>query len=68
MGSGKGYLSQHLALGHRLCVVGIDAQVSNTQGAITRNEKVPRTIIINQKWQLSANLVFAASQCEHFIL
>jgi hypothetical protein len=40
VGSGKGYLSQHLSLNHRLCVVGVDAQVSNTLGAHTRNEKV----------------------------
>jgi hypothetical protein len=40
VGSGKGYLSQHLSLSQRLCVVGVDAQVSNTLGAHTRNEKV----------------------------
>ena len=40
MGSGKGYLSQHLALSHGLCVVGVDAQITNTQGACRRNEKV----------------------------
>ena len=39
MGSGKGYLSQHLALRHGLCVVGVDAQQRHTQGAQRRNKK-----------------------------
>ena len=40
MGSGKGYLSQHLALKYGLCVVGMDAQQIHTEGAQRRNKKV----------------------------
>ena len=40
IGSGKGYLSQHLALHYGLTVVGVDAQEINTLGAQTRNRKV----------------------------
>lgn len=40
VGSGKGYLSQHLALHYGLTVVGVDAQEINTLGAETRNRKV----------------------------
>ena len=40
IGSGKGYLSQHLALHYGLTVVGVDAQEINTLGAQTRNSKV----------------------------
>ena len=40
IGSGKGYLSQHLALHYGLTVIGVDAQEINTLGAETRNRKV----------------------------
>lgn len=40
IGSGKGYLSQYLALHYGLTVVGLDAQEINTLGAETRNRKV----------------------------
>ena len=40
IGSGKGYLSQHLALQYGLSVVGVDAEEINTLGAETRNRKV----------------------------
>ena len=40
IGSGKGYLSQYLALHCGLTVVGVDAQEINTLGAETRNRKV----------------------------
>ena len=36
MGSGKGYLSAHLALQHNLMVLGVDAQNTNTDGATKR--------------------------------
>ncbi|EDV98211.1 methyltransferase-like protein 25 [Drosophila grimshawi] len=41
-GDGKGYLSSRLALqfGHR--VLGIDANISNTENALTRNRKLQR--------------------------
>eukprot|EP00731_Ephydatia_muelleri_P021994 Em0014g585a len=40
LGSGKGYLSEHLALKYGLAVVGVDSQSSNTHGAQCRNMKV----------------------------
>ena len=40
LGSGKGYLSQHLALCNDLTVVGVDAQLGNTVAANRRNKKV----------------------------
>lgn len=40
LGSGKGYLSEHLALKYGLAVVGVDSQSSNTRGAHCRNMKV----------------------------
>ena len=39
MGSGKGYLSQYLALHAGLRVVGVDYQATNTEGALVRNRK-----------------------------
>ena len=40
MGSGKGYLSEHLARTCDVLVVGLDSQASNTEGAIKRSKKV----------------------------
>ena len=40
LGSGKGYLSQYLALQYGLNVIGIDSSDSNTQNAAKRNEKL----------------------------
>ena len=40
IGSGKGYLSEHLALHYGLTVVGLDSQESNTRAAVERNTKV----------------------------
>ncbi|XP_031574064.1 methyltransferase-like protein 25 [Actinia tenebrosa] len=39
LGSGKGYLSQYLALKHGIPVLGIDSRESNTMNAEKRNEK-----------------------------
>lgn len=40
LGSGKGYLSQHLALQYGLNVIGVDSSASNTQNAAKRNERL----------------------------
>ncbi len=40
LGSGKGYLSQHLSLRYGLTVVGMDSHGANTDGALKRNRKV----------------------------
>lgn len=40
LGSGKGYLSQYLALQYGLNVIGVDSSYSNTQNAAKRNERV----------------------------
>jgi len=40
LGSGKGYLSQYLALQYGLKVIGVDSSHSNTQNAIKRNERL----------------------------
>ena len=40
LGSGKGYLSQHLALQYGLNVIGVDSSESNTQNAAKRNERL----------------------------
>ena len=40
LGSGKGYLSEYLALRYGYTVVGVDSQQTNTAGASKRNEKV----------------------------
>ena len=40
LGSGKGYLSQHLALQYGLNVIGVDSSDSNTQNAAKRNERL----------------------------
>ena len=42
LGSGKGYLSDALALGYSLRVLGIDSAASNTSGAISRHALVTR--------------------------
>ena len=42
IGSGKGYLSEHLAVCHKLTVVGMDSECSNTTGAIKRCRKVEK--------------------------
>ncbi|XP_078000519.1 putative methyltransferase-like protein 25 [Glandiceps talaboti] len=42
IGSGKGYLSQHLSLQHGLHVLGIDASTTNTVGALERNRKLQK--------------------------
>ena len=44
IGSGKGYLSQHLALHYGLTVVGVEAQEVNSFGAKARNKKVLLTL------------------------
>lgn len=40
LGSGKGYLSQYLALQYGLKVIGVDSSDSNTQNASKRNERL----------------------------
>lgn len=40
LGSGKGYLSQHLSLQYGLNVIGVDSSVLNTQNAVKRNERL----------------------------
>ena len=40
LGSGKGYLSECLALRYGYTVVGVDSQQINTDGASKRNRKV----------------------------
>ena len=40
LGSGKGYLSQYLAMQYGLKVIGIDSSDSNTQNAAKRNERL----------------------------
>lgn len=40
LGSGKGYLSQHLALQYGLNVIGVDSSDSNTQNAAKRNSRL----------------------------
>lgn len=40
LGSGKGYLSQYLALQYGLNVIGVDSSDSNTQNAAKRNDKL----------------------------
>ena len=47
-GSGKGYLSEHLSVTSGLCVVGIDAVSSNTEGAQRRNYKIQKAFKFNQ--------------------
>ncbi|KAK3098162.1 hypothetical protein FSP39_016789 [Pinctada imbricata] len=44
LGSGKGYLSTHLALQHELTVLGVDAQTTNTAGASRRRE------VLTKQW------------------
>lgn len=45
LGSGKGYLSEYLALHFGYTVVGVDSQQVNTDGAWKRNAKVAGYII-----------------------
>lgn len=40
LGSGKGYLSQHLSLQYGLNVIGVDSSDLNTQNAVKRNERL----------------------------
>lgn len=40
VGSGKGYLSEYLALTYGATVIGFDSQAGNTAGAFKRNIKV----------------------------
>ena len=40
LGSGKGYLSQYLALQYGLQVIGVDSSISNTRNAVKRNERL----------------------------
>ena len=42
VGSGKGYLSEYLAVEHGLVVVGLDSEQGNTTGAIERCRKVEK--------------------------
>ena len=39
MGSGKGYLSEHLARTCGVTVIGLDSQPTNTEGAMKRSKK-----------------------------
>lgn len=45
LGSGKGYLSTHLAFQHKLSVIGVDAQTINTKGASKRAD------ILSRQWE-----------------
>lgn len=45
VGDGKGYLSSRLSLEHKLSVLGIDGNDSNTKEAVKRNEK------LSKKWK-----------------
>lgn len=47
-GSGKGYLSEHLSVTSGLCVVGIDAVSSNTEGAQKRIYKIQKAFKFTQ--------------------
>ena len=44
LGSGRGYLSQYLAMRYNLSVVGVDAEGSNTHSAVERNRKAMRAL------------------------
>lgn len=47
-GSGKGYLSEHLSVTSGLHIVGIDAVLSNTEGAHKRNYKIQKVFKLAQ--------------------
>lgn len=44
LGSGRGYLSQYLAMKYSMSVVGVDAEGSNTHSAMERNRKALRAL------------------------
>lgn len=55
LGSGKGYLSTHLAFQHKLSVIGVDAQTINTKGASKRAD------ILSRQWEgLTRNEILRA--------
>lgn len=57
LGSGKGYLSTHLAFQHKLHVIGVDAQNINTKGASKRAD------ILSRQWEgLTRNEVLRAEK------
>ncbi|XP_062602310.1 probable methyltransferase-like protein 25 [Saccostrea cucullata] len=59
LGSGKGYLSTHLAFQHKLCVIGVDAQNINTKGATKRAD------ILSRQWEgITRNEVLRADKVE----
>ena len=63
LGSGKGYLSQCLALQYGLNVVGVDSSDSNTQNAARRNERLLKVwqglVKKSQKEKLNSSSNFA---------
>lgn len=57
LGSGKGYLSTHLAFQHKLSVIGVDAQTINTKGASKRAD------ILSRQWEgLTRNKVLRSQK------
>lgn len=57
LGSGKGYLSTHLAFQHKLSVIGVDAQTINTKGASKRAD------ILSRQWEgLTRNEILRAQK------
>ncbi|XP_078359527.1 putative methyltransferase-like protein 25 isoform X1 [Oculina patagonica] len=63
LGSGKGYLSQYLAMQYGLNVVGVDSSDSNTQNAAKRNERLLKVwqglVKKSQKGKLNSSSDFA---------
>ena len=62
-GSGKGYLSEHLSVTSGLCVVGIDAVPSNTEGAQKRIYKIQKAFKFTQHPSQANNA--KSPVCEH---
>ena len=54
LGSGKGYLSDALALGYNLSVLGIDSSVSNTSAARSRHSLVARLMNMKRFGEMAA--------------
>ncbi|XP_020604835.1 methyltransferase-like protein 25 isoform X2 [Orbicella faveolata] len=71
LGSGKGYLSQHLALQYGLNVIGVDSSHSNTQNAAKRNGRLLKAWkglarkFQREKVNASSNLAEGNITCGH---
>jgi len=55
LGSGKGYLSDALAQGYSLRVLGIDSAASNTSGALSRQALVSRLMNLKRYGEMAAS-------------